>query len=515
MKRISIFVCLLMSLMLLVTSCKTRPTGGASSLKIWQDIDDYNLGMLIDLERDLSQYQRDVEQALVLRTKAMKFYHLMRDKKISEEHLTSRDLQRLSQGLADYLKLREKILGLVSKFRVWDDDNVDPKLDKYVRLKGVMLAVSAGLILYDNYNAVVILYQNDSKLRKKLNEADPAYGINEDAFYKLAKSFHSSVNREAMEKALKRLKKHKKWIRKSGKEDETLAYLDSLIRLSPSYAVFKDRGRFDKLSERLMRDVAFLQKGRDILRSMKNDTINEISKIFGNTVGLVETRKGKMYNKPEITKEIAAQLKPLDILLEKTPFRLTDKFIPGHFGHVAIWLGTEAELRKAGMWKKLSPYYQKQIQSGHSVLEALREGVVLNTLDHFLNVDDFAALRPNNLTWDQQQEALKLSIGQLGKEYDFNFDVETQDKIVCSELAYVCFPTMSWPVENKVGRTTISPDNVAAKALPGGPLDLIIFWHKGELVPAEEDDKLYKDLYEAGLGKTNNSTEEESGWFSF
>ena len=34
----------------------------------------------------------------------------------------------------------------------------------------------------------------------------------------------------------------------------------------------------------------------------------------------------------------------LDILFEKTPFRLTDKLIPDHCGHVAIWTGTQADL---------------------------------------------------------------------------------------------------------------------------------------------------------------------------
>jgi hypothetical protein len=34
------------------------------------------------------------------------------------------------------------------------------------------------------------------------------------------------------------------------------------------------------------------------------------------------------------------------------------------------------------------------VRKGHSVLEALRTGVELNTLKEFLNVDDLAVLRP-------------------------------------------------------------------------------------------------------------------------
>ena len=68
-------------------------------------------------------------------------------------------------------------------------------------------------------------------------------------------------------------------------------------------------------------------------------------------MGLYEARKGKLHGKPAIQAALASQLRPLDLLLEKTPFRLTDAFIPGHFGHVAIWLGTEAELRELGLWE--------------------------------------------------------------------------------------------------------------------------------------------------------------------
>ena len=49
---------------------------------------------------------------------------------------------------------------------------------------------------------------------------------------------------------------------------------------------------------------------------------------------------------------------------------------------------------------------------------------------------------------------------QIGKDYDFNFDVETLDKIVCSELIYLVFGNVVWPTKYQLMRNTISPDNV-------------------------------------------------------
>ena len=223
------------------------------------------------------------------------------------------------------------------------------------------------------------------------------------------------------------------------------------------------------------------------------DGVDVLSGLFGNTVGLYESRKGKLHGNLEAKRNLQSVLQPLDIILEKTPFRLTDKLIPGHFGHVAIWTGSKAELIDLGVWNnvvvsqyadQLSDLENPASKDESQIIEALRDGVQLNTLDHFMNVDDIAILRPmfgegNEAT---VREAMILAFRQLGKKYDFNFDVNTTDKIVCSELAYVSFPTLDWPTEKTLGRHSISPDNVAQLAWNNLPLQLIMFYHDGELV---------------------------------
>ncbi len=83
---------------------------------------------------------------------------------------------------------------------------------------------------------------------------------------------------------------------------------------------------------------------------------------------------------------------------------------------------------------------------------------------------------------NQLAERVILSLRQVGKEYDFNFDVETTDKIVCSELIYTVYINIDWPTGKTLGRYTISPDNVAEKTFNNGPLKLITFYHDGNLV---------------------------------
>jgi len=239
---------------------------------------------------------------------------------------------------------------------------------------------------------------------------------------------------------------------------------------------------------------------------LRDDGLDGVSKFFGNSVGLIESRKGKLCGNEVVRQRLLEQLQPLDIILEKTPFRLTDKLIPGHFGHVAIWIGNQKELKEKGVWEHevVKPYHDlitveeegEASKNGLHIVEALRGGVQLSSLEEFMNIDDFAILRPifdENIS-EKEKEALLLTFRQIGQEYDFNFDVNTTEKIVCSELAYVCFPMIDWPTEKTVGRYTISPDNVANLCWEGIPLELITFYHDGVKIAEEKQLTTLKNL---------------------
>ncbi len=69
------------------------------------------------------------------------------------------------------------------------------------------------------------------------------------------------------------------------------------------------------------------------------------------------------------------------------------------------------------------------------MIEAVSEGVVLNSLEHSCDADYVCVLRPRRRKIDRLQ-AILVAFTHWGKPYDFNFDFVTQDKIVCSELVY-------------------------------------------------------------------------------
>jgi uncharacterized protein YycO len=241
-----------------------------------------------------------------------------------------------------------------------------------------------------------------------------------------------------------------------------------------------------------MRNVLFIERilSETQFLNALDKLVQRISQIFGNTAGQVQTRDGKLKvlaKDPTVMNAFKAKLKPLDILLEKTPFRLTDHFIPGHYGHVAVWLGRPEEIVEYKVMYQgqeillldhpLVGKYLEQMSQGKLIVEALREpGVTVNTLEHFMDIDDFLVLRSNRL--EDIGEKILRTIEQIGKPYDFNFDVETERSIVCSELVYRVFDDQQWPTDRTMGRYTISPDHVAWKAIDSC-LKPIIMFHDG------------------------------------
>ena len=250
----------------------------------------------------------------------------------------------------------------------------------------------------------------------------------------------------------------------------------------------------------------------DTLMSIFGRVTNAISGVFGNLVGKIRWRHGHLYKDQLVEDKLMSKLRPLDILFEKTPFALTDTFIPGHFGHAALYLGTEDQLKEIGMWESdiIKPY-QKAIRSGEIIVEAIRPGVGLTTMKKFMEIDEIAVVRQPQITQDkvETENIYKRALDQIGKEYDFNFDVETTDKIVCSELLFFAFGQINWPTVYILGRPTISPDNLAELTFyDNSPLEFELnYWSKkrGTLIEGDIEELAENIGFKKSLSR---STEE-------
>ncbi len=473
------------------------------------------------------EYQTLVEEALVWRVKVVEFLEKLKRKEV----YSGRDLQLIHvEGTASYVRIREELLESTEAYRWVTGKNVQieftqdaTKIKKKregvwpfrrtqinvqlnpsdaqgrVLVREMKTSLASALILYDNYILAISQIQAMSKLRNIVNVDNDK---REDYLKEVTRNYNREENFERSARAIHWVEGMMQHERAQGLElDDPNQYLNDLILSSYTYHHLRNTSGLDLLHG----DLVYTQRAlSDRVLQVKEETVHEISKLFGNSAGLVQWRKGKLHSLTSRERRmVSGKMKPLDLLLEKTPFRLTDKMIPGHWGHVAVWTGTKEDLIELEVWDQLPTIYkhakdyrdyrgssfQDAVESGQYIIEALRPGVQINTLEHFLNIDDLGVIRPKDLTREQRQKYLLLAFQQIGKDYDFNFDVESDREIVCSELAYVVYGDdhWQWPTDNAMNRYTISPDHVGMRAMKS--------WIDGQLTEASFDPVL---LYHDG-----------------
>lgn len=433
------------------------------------------------LDREVEDYQAMVEAALTYRAETVRLVDRVKATMDRRAPISGSDLTALNEGLAEHLVLREKLFRVAEAHECWlDASGPAAHMAPEQRLKGIMISLSAALVLYDNYLLAISLYQEEPRLRMLLNNKDVGYGIDYGEVNRVAMSFASEENRNRVRQGIAYYEDEIGKFRDLLAQDRHLLFLDQLITQSPSYSMTKHFSPLAYLGHKIGFYAPFTVEA---LLRLKDEGFNMASMIFGNTVGLVESRRGKLYGREEVAEDLAGGLRAGDILVERTPFRLTNSFIPGRWGHAALWVGSEAELQALGIWNDpvVQPY-QEIIRSGRRVIEALRSGVELNSLGQFLNVDDVAVLRHGTLGAGEKAEAILQALRQMGKRYDFNFDVQTRDRVGCAELLYHAYGHIDWPTRRQLGRSVIIPDDIAVRALGDGPLVVVSLYDDGERV---------------------------------
>ena len=193
------------------------------------------------------------------------------------------------------------------------------------------------------------------------------------------------------------------------------------------------------------------------------------SYVVGNTIGLFHQATNRQQN-ADLLRSV---LQPFDIVLMKSPHHLTDQFIPGYFGHVGIWLGSELAAR---LKEKVAA---KDSIKGKAMVEVLRSGVKISSLKDFADGEVFLVIRLQNLSNELKETIISNVQKQLGKDYDFNFDIESPEAITCTELVYLAYDFVDWQIRYTWSRYTLSPDDLALTALKNTLFEFPVFIENG------------------------------------
>ncbi len=384
-------------------------------------------------------------------------------------------LEDLHRRFADSLDQVRELARISERHRAWrDHDEADPTL----RLTGAGLSLAASCALLDGYLVSGSVLAGDRALRDALNHGDAGWGVGRDQLDALTRDYLDLGTRIGLRAQARLLRSASAaWSAVPGPE---AAWLRSRIQASPSRETLEGFWLIGP-DESVPGSLGLVASD---LRALTDRATATTSQGFGNAVGSVVWRSGRMAGSATVAAAVRARLRPGDIVLEKTPFRLTDHFIPGHFGHAAVWVGSLDDLAGLGLaGDPLVAAQRDALAAGRGMAEALRDGVQLNTLERFLDVDDLCVLRPAGDD-RERAEVVRRALRHLGKPYDFAFDVQTTDAIVCSELVYQCWTGIPWATDRTLGRWTISPDQVARRG-SDGTLAVVDLWRDGRRVDGD------------------------------
>ncbi|OBT14043.1 hypothetical protein A9264_02410 [Vibrio sp. UCD-FRSSP16_10] len=442
------------------------------------------------IKKAVTDYIRLNEQMLSHREQVFMGLESVKTEYSQDNPIPSKLLNRLNKKLVTSVNLAYQYEDVLQDNYCWYD-NLKAEKQDYSSFIGFMLELSSALTLYDTYMQVFSVTHENQRLSRFLNQGDDGYKKPANSLFLYTQNIQDLAN-------IKRLEEQVLFYQQNIKHYDLLTqyprlwYLKLNIEQSPTFQRIPEMEFSNVISKRFSNNVDYVTYD---LEELNRSAINGISSFFGNVTGLFEARTGYLYDSPEVLANVTSHLQAGDILLEKTPFRLTDKVIPGYWGHAAVWIGNEQELKALGIWDHpiVSKYHQ-QIKEGRLVAEALRTGVQLSPLEHFMNIDDLALIRVKNQTKERKQQVIIDSLRQIGKEYDFNYDIETTDRIVCSQLVYIAYDDINWSTDKVMGRYTISPDAIAKQALHNSNINIELLYINSNKVESELSTKMHQVL---------------------
>jgi hypothetical protein len=157
--------------------------------------------------------------------------------------------------------------------------------------------------------------------------------------------------------------------------------------------------------------------------------------------------------------EIQDHLNPGDVILSTTLGELSNWFNPGKYKHAIIFAG----------WQDYKGYKNVPM-----VMEAIGQGVLYRSLAECLATKDKIVIcEPRKpLTPQEFNKGFKWALKQVGKPYDYRFEVRGENKFknfYCSEYYYdfikKCRPTIEFTLMYIFGVATVKPmDFYNAKA---------------------------------------------------
>ncbi|MBW9152389.1 YiiX/YebB-like N1pC/P60 family cysteine hydrolase [Clostridium estertheticum] len=350
--------------------------------------------------------------------------------------------------------------------------------DSYNKYKSILLIYASTIAIRKNSVLLVGIIEKNKYLESMLNEPRAEYNINKKQYYYITQeiteiSYMISLYRN----------KH---------------YFDFKVNYYKVYEVERDESEtqlLDYASYNYLNVIKLVRNHRNIV---KNNMIDFFGKnVFDfwfpfqkwvaiSITGVDYSSRKEKYISNEDINIFKEELVPGDVLLKRNNHQLTNIGLPGFWTHTGIYVGClekldeyfgdmllgdclcVSEYVKVIYPKVYDSLWSEEVNDREYIIEVIAPGVVISPLDAIAKVDYFSALRPR-LSKEDKLKALFTAFESLGKAYDYNFDIMTDNALFCSELIYKAYLSSSnkkgitFDLQPKVGRLLLSPNSIIEK----------------------------------------------------
>ncbi len=166
--------------------------------------------------------------------------------------------------------------------------------------------------------------------------------------------------------------------------------------------------------------------------------------------------------------QVVALTRPLDVILLRSGNKFAKQLFPSEFTHSVLWLGTEAQLRKEGLWDQpeLAPF-RERIRAGYPIAEAAYRDVHLSPFAMTSDYERLAIFRSSELGLKTKRAAYARIAELEGTPFDPSFDVNDKTRLSCLEFLQEVVPGLDLPARYAQGRFAVIPDDAARLAITG------------------------------------------------
>ncbi|MEM7401048.1 MAG: YiiX/YebB-like N1pC/P60 family cysteine hydrolase [Pseudomonadota bacterium] len=394
--------------------------------------------MLIELEQEATSAKPELEQI------------------IANKCFTPNQDERIKVWFVKFLTLRESLWQVIDEAHEFAGIRIrEIKTDNEYRL--FVLGFVAACLVVKLDRLLLEKVAAHTFIQRKLNEGIPERNVQRKQYTAIYEAFTDVKNAYKIYQAIKFVDNQQIKLN-TFKNDRDIG---NFVRQLNEYRSYLDENKRNYL-KRFIQFVKHIFKRRGA--SVKQQAQFKLLEVSGRILSECVNKENKLVTN-EILEQVQQIVKPGDIFVTRHQYALTNLFLPGFWPHSAIYIGTEAEREEIGINipKPLLVKWQGDI----CTFEALKDGVLLRTLENTLSVDGFVILRPT-ISQKGINKAIERILDHEGKKYNFDFDFFRSDRLVCTELSYRAFDEIEHikiQLKERAGRPTLSAEDLCDLAI--------------------------------------------------